>query len=120
MLMAPCAGLGGLHGVVLVMDGRGRTGQIVDLIDLEIDWEGHIVPDEFKMFLFEQMFDVAARTGEKIVEANDVGAFRQQSFAQMRAEKSGTAGNQGCVAGDAFFRPNHSITLDAAGPCMAA
>ena len=114
------AGLGRLHRVVLVVDGRGRTGEIVDLVDLEIDREGHVVADQFEVLVVEQMLDIGARAGEKIVEADDVGALVQQAFAQMRAEKSGTAGDENTPLQMHFPIRSHSIAWKAAGPCMPA
>jgi len=64
------------------------------LVDLEIDREGHIVSDELEVLVVEQMLDVRARAGKKVVEANDVGALRQQAFAQVRPEKSGAVSNK--------------------------
>src|SRR5450759_126734 len=88
------AGLGRLHRIVLVMYGRSRTGKIVDLVDLKIDRKGYIVPDELEVFVVEQMLDVRACAGKKVVETNDVGALRQQAFAQVRPEKTGAACNK--------------------------
>ena len=87
------AGLGGLHGVVLVVDGRGGAGVVVDFIHLSIEREGHIVPLQFKMRMIQQIRDVGAATGEKIIHAQHFVPGINQSFAQVRAEKSSTAGD---------------------------
>ena len=56
MLMAPMhAGLGRLHGIVLIVDGRGRTSQIVDLVDLDIERESHIVTHQLEARIADQM-----------------------------------------------------------------
>ena len=47
------ASLGGLHGVVLVMDGRGGASEIVDFIHLNINRKGHIVPLQFEMRMIQ-------------------------------------------------------------------
>jgi hypothetical protein len=44
------------------------------------------------------MGDVALGAGEEIVDADEVGASLQQALAQMRTEKSGSAGHE-----NAFF-----------------
>jgi hypothetical protein len=77
------AGLGGLHRIVLIMNRRCRAGKIVDLIDLEIDRERHVVADKFEMLVIEQVLDIGARSGEKIVEAQNVGALIEQAFAKV-------------------------------------
>src|SRR5690606_7144632 len=48
----------GLYRIVLVMYGRGRTRQIIYLIDLEHYRFGHVVADEFEVFVIAKMFDV--------------------------------------------------------------
>jgi len=52
------------------------------------------VAHQLEVFLADQVRDVALRAGEEVVDADEVAARRQQAVAQMRAEKSGTAGNQ--------------------------
>ena len=49
--------------------------------------------DELEVLLADQMLDVAPRAGEKIVDADDFGALREQPVAQMRAEEAGAAGH---------------------------
>jgi hypothetical protein len=88
------AGLCGLHRIVLVMDGRGRAGEIVDLVDFHIKREGDIVPDHFEVFVFKQMLDITARAGEEIVDADDDRSVGQQALAEMRTEKASAAGDE--------------------------
>ena len=47
------AGLRRLHRIVLIVNGRGRTGEIVDLIDLQIDRERDVVADQLEVFVVE-------------------------------------------------------------------
>ena len=42
------AGLGRLHGIELIMDRRGRTGEIVDLVDLDIERKRDVVAQQFE------------------------------------------------------------------------
>ena len=88
------AGLGGLHRIVLIMDRRGRTGQIVDLIHLDIERKRHVVAHQLEAVVIDHAIDVAACAGEKIIDADDVGAVLEQALAKMRAEKSGAAGHK--------------------------
>ena len=39
-------GLDGLDGIVLVVDGRGRAGQVVDLVDLDEERVDDVVADD--------------------------------------------------------------------------
>ena len=91
------AGLRRLHRIVLIVNGRSRTGEIVDLVDLQIDRERHVVADELEALVIEQMLDIAPGAGEEIVEADDFRALRQQALAQMRAEKTGATGHQNAL-----------------------
>jgi hypothetical protein len=83
-----------LHWVVLVVDRRSRTCEIVNLIDFHVEWEGDIVPDQFEMRMNDQVFDVPSRSSEEIVDAENDRAICQQALAQVRTEEASTAGNQ--------------------------
>jgi hypothetical protein len=74
------------------MNRRCGASKVVDLIDLEQDRLSHIMPHELKFMIIEQMSNVLLPPGKKIVQANDFIAFGQQSFAQVRSDKSGAAG----------------------------
>jgi hypothetical protein len=42
------AGFGGLHGVMLIVNWRGRTGEIVNFVNLDIERERHVVAHQFE------------------------------------------------------------------------
>jgi hypothetical protein len=74
--------------------GRGSgTGEIVDLIDLDLERVDHVVPQEFKPRIGQQMDDVLLPAGKQIVEADDLMAVADQAIAEVAAEKSGAAGH---------------------------
>ena len=56
---------------MLVVDRRGRAGQIVDLVDLDKERKGHVVAHELEARIAEEMLDVLLGAGEKIVEAEN-------------------------------------------------
>jgi len=87
-------GLGGLHRIMLIMDGGCGAGQVVDLIGLKIERKRYIVPDDFKTMMIEHALDVTPRSGEIIIDANDIGALLEQTFAEVGAEKSGSSSDQ--------------------------
>ena len=58
-----------LHRIMLVVDGRRRTGQIVDFIDFDEQWERHIVPHELEAWVAMEVVEVAFRAGKQIVGA---------------------------------------------------
>jgi hypothetical protein len=42
------ASFGRLHGIVLAVDRRGRAGKVVDLVDLDIERERHVVAHQLE------------------------------------------------------------------------
>ena len=52
------AGLGRLDGVELVVDGRGRAGQVVDLVHLDVQGEGDIVANQLEVGVLQEVGDV--------------------------------------------------------------
>ncbi len=91
--------LGRLDRVVLVVDRRRRAGEVVDLVDLDVERKRHVVADELEARMVVQVLDVALGAGEEIVDAEHLVALLQQPVAQMRAEESGAAGDQDALAG---------------------
>ena len=95
MLIAPDdAGLGRLHRVELIMHGRRRAGEIVDLIDLDIQWKGDVVAHQLEVGMIEQRRDIGAGAGEEIVDAEHVMPALDQPGAEVRADEAGTPGDQ--------------------------
>ena len=93
------AGLGRLNRIMLVVDRRGRTGEIVDLVHLHEERECHVVPLELESGMVQQVRDIGTRSGEQIVHAQDLVPFVDQPFAQMRAQESGASGDQNARRG---------------------
>ena len=60
------AGLGGLDGITLVMDRRGRASQIIDLVHFHKQRKSHIVTHQFGTRMGEEMAYVALAPGEKL------------------------------------------------------
>ena len=68
--MAPCTlVLVVCHRVELVVDRRGRAGQVVDLVDLDIEREGDVVAHQLEAGFGQEMRDIGAPAGEEIVDA---------------------------------------------------
>jgi hypothetical protein len=72
---------------------RSRTGEIVDLIDLEQDRFGYVVADQLESMVVEQVIDVYLAAGKEIIKADNIVAVSQQPLAKMRADKARTTGN---------------------------
>jgi hypothetical protein len=43
------------------MHGRRWAGQVVDLIDLDVQRKCHVVPDQFESGMLEQVLNIAPR-----------------------------------------------------------
>jgi hypothetical protein len=63
------------------------------LIGLDIERKGHIVADQIEAVVVDYAIDIAPGAGEEVIDADEVGAVLEQALAQMRAEKTGTAGH---------------------------
>ena len=88
------AGLDGLHGIVLIVYGGGRAGQIVDLVHFHIEGNADVVAQELKARIVHEFRHIGSGTREKVVHAKDLVARVKQTLAQMGAQKSGPACNQ--------------------------
>lgn len=63
------------------MDGGRRAGEVVDLVDFDQDGLDHIVTDQLKVGVGEQMGDIFLGAREKIVDANHVVSALHQELA---------------------------------------
>ena len=91
-------GLGRLHRIVLVVDRRGRAGEIEDLVDLDEQRESDVVAQELEPRLRVEVGEIVLGPGEQIVDAQHVVPIGQQPVDQMRAEEAGAAGDQHALA----------------------
>ena len=90
-------GLGRLHRVVLVVNGRCRTGEIVDLVHLHVERKADVVAQELETRMVVKMVDVALGAGEEIVGAENLVPLLQKSVDQVRAEKSGSSRHENAL-----------------------
>ena len=88
------ARFGRLHRVTLVMDRRGWTGQIVDLVDLEIEREGHVVANSSKRGSPSRCSMFRRAPVKKLSMQMTSGPSCNQAIAEMRAEKARAASHQ--------------------------
>jgi len=63
------------------MDRRGGTGEVVNLIDLDVERKGHVVPQQFEPRVAHEMRNVRLAAGEEIIDAQNFVAFQYQSVA---------------------------------------
>ena len=83
------------------MNGRGRTGHVVDLVHLHIERERDVVAHDLEMRIADQVGDVVLAAGEVVVHAQHVAAVAQQAFAQVGADETSATGDQNTFTGKA-------------------
>ncbi len=87
-------GLHGLDGVVLVVQGRCGTGQIVDAVDLELEGVDDVMAHQFKAGIALEVLDVGLATGEEVVETDDFVTLTDQAVTEVGSEESGSTGDE--------------------------
>src|SRR5579862_2862669 len=95
------AGLGRLDRIELVVHRRGRAGEVVDLVHLDIEREAHVVAQRLEIRIVEEGGDVVLAAGEVVVDAEHVVPGGDQLLAEMGAEEPGPAGDENALAGQA-------------------
>ncbi|CAH9120914.1 unnamed protein product [Cuscuta epithymum] len=73
------------------MDGRSRTGQVVDLINLEQNGLHNIMANELKPGISEMVHHVLLPPGEEIINDDHVVTSLNQLIDQMAAHESSSA-----------------------------
>src|SRR5660397_282958 len=86
-------GLGGLHGVELVVDRGSRTGQVVYLVRFDEERESDVVTVGFEVRVVQEMGDVLLATRVVVIHAENLMVPFEQCLAEMGAEETGTAGD---------------------------
>jgi len=102
------ARLGGLDRITLVVDWRGRTSQIVNLVNLHIERERDIVADQLKMHIVMQVIDIGLGASIKIVDTNNIISKRNELVDQVRPKKTGAARYEDLLAVNRF---GHTVSL---------
>src|SRR5262245_18569978 len=62
----------GLEGSILVVNRGGRTGQIVDFVDFNIERNRHVMAYELKSRLAMQMVHIPLAAGEQVVDTQNL------------------------------------------------
>jgi hypothetical protein len=93
------ADLGRRHRIALVVNGRGRTGQIEDLVDFDIERESDVVANDLEQRVIAQVQDIVHRAGVVIIDTEHMVAAIEQPFAEVGPQKPGPAGHQHTLPG---------------------
>jgi hypothetical protein len=62
------AGLGGIDGVVLIMDGRGWASQVIYLVNLSPQRINNVVAQELEVLVIQQVQYIIFCAGKKIID----------------------------------------------------
>ena len=90
-------GLGGFDRIELIVNRRGRAGQMPDAIHLQPDGIGDVVADQLETGMADPVADVVLATGVVVVEADHLFAGLHQPIDQMGAQKASPTGDQVAV-----------------------
>jgi len=70
---------------MLIMDGRGWTGEIIDLVHFDIEGKGDVVPKQLEAWFVDEVRDVPTPPGEEVIDAENFMSEAQQAFAEVAA-----------------------------------
>ena len=80
-----------------IINRAGGRREVPDVIHRLVEKEefGDVLLDEFEVRVAGQMGNIVHRAGDKIVNADDLVAARQEQIGQVRTQKPGGAGDDG-------------------------
>ena len=78
---------------MLILNWGSRTGEIVNLVNLNIKWERDIVTDKFETGIPVQMLNVPFGACKKVISTNYLIPFLKKPINKMRSKKSSPTGN---------------------------
>ena len=79
-----------------IIDRTGRRREVQDVVHWPVDLQRqrHIVMEECKACIGRRCSTFAAASGDEVVDADDVVAVLQKSFAKVGADKARAAGDE--------------------------
>ena len=86
--------LGRLYGIVLIMDRRSWTSEIVNFVRFDVERERHVVAHEFEARVSVEMLHVSLGACEQIVDAQHLVSLFQQAINEMGSKEAGAARDQ--------------------------
>ena len=85
-----------MDGVILIVDGRCRTSEVVYLIDPFQTgiWIHDVVVDEPKLRMIDERLDVADVTCLQVINTYHLSTLMEQTTAEVGADESGSSCHQ--------------------------
>jgi hypothetical protein len=77
---------------------RGRAGEIVNFVYLDIKRPGNVVPHHLEARIVGQRRNVLSPAGEIVVNAKNLVPIVQKSLAEVRSEEPRAAGHEHALA----------------------
>lgn len=62
---------------MLIVNGAGRTREIVDLIHLDIERESNIVAQCLEAWVIVKMFEISLRTSKVVINTDNIVPFAE-------------------------------------------
>ena len=91
-------GLGRRHRIVLVVHRGCRASKIPDFVYLYIERKGDVMTKKLESRVVVKMVDIAFRSREEIVNAENFVSLADEPITQVRAEKPGASRYQNTFA----------------------
>ena len=87
------------------MDGRGRTGKMIDLIHFCKKWMNDIMTGKFEIGMPYEMADIVFITGEQVVDTENIVPPADQGITEMAANKPRPTGHQNTRHAFSYAKP---------------
>jgi hypothetical protein len=87
------AGFGRLDRIELIVNWTSGTGEIVNLINFNIERKGHIVTHYLKVVMGEEVRNVAPSSGKEVIHTKHFVALRKQLLTKKRTDEARSTGN---------------------------
>ena len=57
-----------MHWIELVIDGRGRTREVINFVYFHIEGKGYVMPNELEVRVVQEMGNVPFRPRKEVIE----------------------------------------------------
>jgi hypothetical protein len=72
-----------LDRIELIVNGRGRASEVIDLVDLDVKRKGHVMAHQLEMRRAQKARNVVFGASEEVIDAENVASSFDQALAEM-------------------------------------